>query len=170
MDGPPGQSDLHPPLPAGDAAAVGRLIADTYRAYNLGFASSDQQARLLGPFAFAGSADPDRRADIARAISARWCWWPRRTASSSGCCGEAVGTGRSGGAAEPLRRRSTPPDRDRAAAGGALREGLREDGVAEVKVAATVYAVPFYQALGYRRSTGVRTMGSFQGRGCPTSP
>jgi len=49
-------------------------------------------------------------------------------------------------------------------------KACREDGVVEVKVAATAYAVPFYQTLGYRRSTGVRTMASFDGRGLPYQP
>ena len=43
-------------------------------------------------------------------------------------------------------------------------------GVTVVKVASTLYAVPFYQALGYRRSTGVRSMRSFQGSGLPYQP
>ena len=156
---------------AGDAAAVGRLIADTYRAYNLGFASLDQQARLLGPFAFAGSADPDRGADIARAISA-----PLVLVAEAD--GVLVGVLRGGRRDRPQRAvlQSLFVDgaRHRTGIGRRLVErfekACREDGVAEVKVAATVYAVPFYQALGYRRSTGVRTMGSFQGRGLPYQP
>ena len=38
-------------------------------------------------------------------------------------------------------------------------------GVNIIRVAATLYAVPFYIAMGYRRSTGVRTGWSFDGHG-----
>jgi len=46
----------------------------------------------------------------------------------------------------------------------------RDTGVTRIKVAATLLAVPFYQALGYRRSTGVRTMGSGGTRGLIYQP
>jgi len=41
-----------------DAPAVGRLIAATYREYNLSHADPEEQERLLGPFRHAFSADP----------------------------------------------------------------------------------------------------------------
>ena len=53
-----------------DAASVGRLIASTYSAFNLGFATPDQQASLLGPFRFAESAERAHRAAIAEALGA----------------------------------------------------------------------------------------------------
>ncbi len=37
--------------------------------------------------------------------------------------------------------------------------------VAVVRVVATLYADPFYRAMGYKKSTGVRTGWSFEGRG-----
>jgi GNAT superfamily N-acetyltransferase len=43
-------------------------------------------------------------------------------------------------------------------------------GVTVIRVAATVYGVPFYLALGYRRSTGMRTGTSFEGHGLPIQP
>jgi GNAT superfamily N-acetyltransferase len=48
-------------------------------------------------------------------------------------------------------------------------ESLRQ-GVTVIRVAATLYAVPFYLALGYKRSTGVRTGWSFEGRGLKIQP
>ncbi|HJM89028.1 MAG TPA: hypothetical protein QF624_05300 [Dehalococcoidia bacterium] len=42
-----------------DAVDVGRLIAETFASYNLGFASAEQLPALLGPFAHARSADPE---------------------------------------------------------------------------------------------------------------
>ena len=53
-----------------DAAGVGRLIARTYSAFNLGFALPEQRDGLLGPFRFAESAETARRAAIAEAIGA----------------------------------------------------------------------------------------------------
>ena len=48
-------------------------------------------------------------------------------------------------------------------------ECLRQ-GVTVIRVTATLYAVPFYLAMGYKRSTGVRTGRSFEGRGMKIQP
>jgi hypothetical protein len=53
-----------------DAEPVGLLIAETYRQYNLDFASPEEQQKLLGPFRFAGSAKPSHRDEIARVLRA----------------------------------------------------------------------------------------------------
>ncbi|MCJ7726475.1 MAG: GNAT family N-acetyltransferase [Acidimicrobiia bacterium] len=39
-----------------------------------------------------------------------------------------------------------------------------------LRVASTRYGVPFYQAMGYRRTTGERRLRSFQGEGLPYQP
>jgi GNAT superfamily N-acetyltransferase len=39
-----------------------------------------------------------------------------------------------------------------------------------IRLAATLYAIPFYTALGYKRSTGIRTGWSFNGRGLKYQP
>jgi putative acetyltransferase len=39
-----------------------------------------------------------------------------------------------------------------------------------IRVTATMYAVPFYQAMGYKKSTGARCGRSFDGRGLPVQP
>jgi GNAT superfamily N-acetyltransferase len=44
------------------------------------------------------------------------------------------------------------------------------EGIRLVRLAAKPYAVPFYLMLGYRRSTGIRTGFSFQGRGLIYQP
>lgn len=156
---------------AGDAVAVGRLIADTYRTYNLDFATLDEQARLLGPFALAGSPDPGHRAAVARAIAA-----PLVLVAEVD--GVVAGVLRGGRRDRPQRAVLQSLFVD----GGHHRSGIgrllverfekagRAGGALEIKVAATAYAVAFYQALGYRRSTGVRTMASFEGRGLPYQP
>ncbi len=48
-------------------------------------------------------------------------------------------------------------------------ESLRQ-GVAVIRVASTLYAVPFYLAMGYNRSTGVRPGWSFEGQGLQSQP
>jgi hypothetical protein len=53
-----------------DAEQVGQLIADTYREYNLSFASPADQNKLLGPFQYAASSEQEHRHAIAQVIAA----------------------------------------------------------------------------------------------------
>jgi hypothetical protein len=39
-----------------------------------------------------------------------------------------------------------------------------------ISLAATLYAVPFYEAMGYKKTTGVRNCWSFGGRGLKYQP
>ena len=39
-----------------------------------------------------------------------------------------------------------------------------------MRVAATLYAVPFYLKMGFKRTTGVRSGRSFEGRGLMVQP
>ena len=48
-------------------------------------------------------------------------------------------------------------------------ECVRRD-VTLIRVAATLYAIPFYSALGYRRTTGIRNGWSFEGTGLRYQP
>jgi GNAT superfamily N-acetyltransferase len=43
-------------------------------------------------------------------------------------------------------------------------------GATVIRVAATLYAIPFYTALGYQRTTGVRNGWSFEGTGLKYQP
>ena len=54
------------PYRESDTEEVGRLIAETYARFNLGFADADQRGLLLGPFRHAGSPDPAHRAELRR--------------------------------------------------------------------------------------------------------
>lgn len=154
-----------------DASCVGWLIAHTYSAFNLGFAAPDQQADLLGPFRFADSAEQAHRAAIAEAIGA-----PMVLVAEEG--GAIVGVLRGGRVDERgrtvLQSLFVGADYHRRGIGRRLvqrfEEACREGGVTALKVASTLYAVPFYRALGYRRSTGTRTGRSFQGGGLPYQP
>jgi hypothetical protein len=51
-----------------DAVDVGILIADTYREFNLDFASSNELPLLLGPFQHARSTDEVHRQQVAQMI------------------------------------------------------------------------------------------------------
>jgi GNAT superfamily N-acetyltransferase len=53
---------------------------------------------------------------------------------------------------------------------GCYERQCRRKGSAAIKVQATLYAVPFYLALGYVRSTGMRTMRIFEGARFPYQP
>ena len=45
-----------------------------------------------------------------------------------------------------------------------------KQGVTVIRVAATLFAVPFYTAMEYKRSTGLRVGWSFEGQGLPVQP
>ena len=152
------------PYRESDAESVGRLIADTYSRFNLSFASSEELGKLLGPFRHAWSAEPAHREAIAEVIRPRWSSSRRKTARSSACCAAA----RSGW---------------QACSSGAIAIGTGSGGdwwsnssrsvcaksVTVIRVAATLYAIPFYTAVGYRRTTGVRNGWSFEGTGLQVS-
>jgi len=154
-----------------DAASVGRLIARTYSAFNLGFATPDQQAGLLGPFQFAESTDPAHRAAIARVIEAPMVLVAVEAGAIVGVLrgGRLDGRGRT-----VLQSLFVAAAHQRRGVGRRLVRRFEQAcvarGVAVVKVASTLYAVRFYQAMGYRRSTGVRIGRSFQGSGFPYQP
>jgi putative acetyltransferase len=153
------------PYQESDALAVGRLIAATYRDFNLTFAPPAQQQAFLGPFAQAGSDDPAHQAKIAEVIRATWVFVAERD-------GEIVGVLR--GKPEKLQSLFVRDDCHRLGIGRRLVEqfedGCRQSGARVVKLMATLYAVPFYQAVGYKKTTGVRSMRTFEGEGLPYQP
>ena len=63
-------------------------------------------------------------------------------------------------------------DRKRRAAGWGRRfeQEYIAKGVRVFKLSATLYAVPFYLSVGYKRSTGIRSMHSFEEGGLPYQP
>lgn len=148
-----------------DAASVGRLIADTFREFNLAFAPPAQQAALLGPFQHARSGEEVHRTAIAQAIRAAQVLVAERD-------GEIVGVLR--GRKDKLQSLFVRGDCQRQGIGRQLVErfeqACRAQGSETIYLMATLYAVPFYQALGYKKSTGVRTMRSFTGEGLPYQP
>jgi len=147
------------PYRASDSERVGRLIADTYSEFNLSFASAEQRDRLLGPFKHARSAEQSHQEVIARVISADMVLVAEED-------GEIVGVLR--GRKDRLQSLFVRGDHHRRGIGRDLVErfelACRQQGGSEIRVAATLYAVPFYQALGYKKTTGVRSGRSFEGR------
>lgn len=149
----------------GDATAVGRLIADTYTEFNLGFASPEELKQLLGPFQHAYSNDPVHQEAIARVIRSEMVF-------VAADAGDIAGVLR--GRTDRLASLFVRGDHHRRGIGRRLVEVFeaecRRHGSQVIRVAATEFAVPFYLAMGYRRSTGLRHGHSFEGRGLPVQP
>jgi len=154
-----------------DAAQVGILIVDTYGNYNLSEMTPEQRAAMLmlGPFAFARSSAPEHREAIADAVEAPSVW-------EQG--GEIVGVLRGGRVDHRgrtvLSSLFVSEDCHRQGIGRALVEQFEAEyaaqGVTVFKLSATLYAVPFYLSAGYKKSTGVRSMHSFDEAGLPYQP
>jgi GNAT superfamily N-acetyltransferase len=148
-----------------DAPSVGRLIADTYVKYNLDFLPVEARGPFLGPFRHALSPDRAHQEAIAQVICSEMV-----LVAEDG--GEIVGVlrGRKGRLASLFVR----GDRHRQGIGRRLVERFErvslERDVTVIRVASTLYGVPFYLAMGYVRSTGVRSGHSFEGRGLPYQP
>lgn len=145
--------------------AVGRLIADTYGEFNLAFASPAERALLLGPFQHAYSAEEAHQKAIARVLCSPIAFVAEED-------GEVVGVLR--GRKERLGSLFVRGDRHRQGIGRMLVERFEEEclgqGMRLIRVASSLYAVPFYLAMGYKRSTGVRSGWSFGGTGLKIQP
>lgn len=148
-----------------DAPSVGRLIADTYSHYNLSFLPADARARFLGPFQHARSPDPAHQEAIAAVIHSEMVYVAEAD-------GQVVGVLR--GRRERLASLFVRADHHRHGIGRRLVERFERTSLAcgarVIRVAATLYAVPFYLAMGYKRSTGLRSGWSFEGHGLPIQP
>ncbi len=148
-----------------DAESVGRLIADTYSRFNLSFATPEELGKLLGPFRHAWSAEPAHREAVAQVIRAPLVFVAEED-------GEIVGVLR--GRKERLASLFVRGDHHRRGIGRRLvaqfeQESVRQE-VRVIRVAATLYAIPFYTALGYRKTTGIRNGWSFEGTGLQYQP
>lgn len=148
-----------------DAPAVGRLIAETFRTYNLSHADPEEQERLLGPFRYAFSDDPIHREGIRNILRS-----PMLYVAEDG--DEIVGVLR--GRTNVLASLFVRGDHHGMGIGRKLVEHFerasRAQGVAWIRVAATLVAVPFYQAMGYKKTTGVRPCPTFDGTDLKQQP
>jgi GNAT superfamily N-acetyltransferase len=154
-----------------DASRVGILIADTFHTYNLSELSTKQQEEMLGPFLYARSSDPSHQKAIADAIRAP-------TVLVAEQDGQIAGVLRGG----RLDERGRTVLQSLFVSGSCHRQGIGRKlverfekeyigrGVTVFKLLATLYAVPFYLSMGYRKSTGVRSIHSFEGQGLPSQP
>jgi GNAT superfamily N-acetyltransferase len=148
-----------------DAGSVGRLIADTYSEFNLSFVPSAELDLFLGPFRYARSQEKSHQDSIAQVIRSAMVFVAEDD-------GEIVGILR--GRKVRLASLFVKGDHHRQGIGRSLVERFEleclQQGATVIRVAATLYAVQFYLAMGYKKSTGIRTGWSFEGRGLKIQP
>ncbi len=148
-----------------DAESVGRLIADTYSEFNLSFVSSEELGLFLGPFRYARSKEKAHQESISQVIKSAMVFVAENDR-------EIIGVLR--GRKVRLGSLFVRADHHRQGIGRKLVEHFEQECLREgptvIKVAATLYAVPFYLAMGYKKSTGVRIGWSFDGRGLKIQP
>lgn len=154
-----------------DAEQVGILIAETYGKFNLIEIKPEKRGAMLGPFAFAHSSAPGHRKAISAVIEAPSVWVAQQD-------GEIVGVLR-GGRVDHLGRTVlsslfVSEEHHRQGIGRALVKRFEQvyiaRGVSVFKLSATLYAIPFYLSVGYKKSTGTRSMHSFEEDGLPYQP
>jgi GNAT superfamily N-acetyltransferase len=152
-----------------DSREIGCLIADTYRTFNLSFASVEDQSLMLGPFRHARSQDPAHQVAIAEILQS-----PIFLVAESGAETEDCILGVLRGRPERLASLFVRKDHHHQGIGRRLVECFEAQMVAKkvfvIRVAATIFAVPFYRRMGYQKSTGLRTSWSFDGYGLPIQP
>lgn len=154
-----------------DTAQVAALISDTFGEFNLRDMTAARRVAMLGPFAEAVSSRPAHREAIARAIAAPSVWVAEQDGEIAGVLrgGRTDDRGRT-----VLSSLFVANGRHRQGIGRRLVERFEQEyvarGVSAFRLAATLYAVPFYLSVGYIRSTGVRTGASFGEPGLPYQP
>ena len=148
-----------------DAVKVGRLIADTFREFNLAYASSEEQEKLLGPFRHANSDDEAHQAQITEVIRAPWVL-------VAGDGESIVGVLRG----SPGRLHSLFIRKDYHGRGigrrlmTAFERKVKKAGESKITLQSSLYAVPFYQSLGYKRTTRALCGPCFDGTVFPYQP
>jgi GNAT superfamily N-acetyltransferase len=155
----------------GDSKQVGILIADTFHEFNLSELTTQQQEEMLGPFLYARSLDRSHQRAIAEAIRAP-------TVLVAVLDSRIVGVLRGGRVDERgrtvLQSLFVNGSCHRQGIGRKLVERFEKEytgrGVTVYKLLSTQHAVPFYLAMGYHKSTGVRSIHSFAGQGLPSQP
>jgi GNAT superfamily N-acetyltransferase len=148
-----------------DSVKIGRLIEKTYGEFNLSFASPENRLRMLGPFRHAWSDESVHQEAIAAILES-----PIFLVAEAR--GEIAGILR--GRKERLASLFVRKEFHHHGIGRRLVEvfetEMRRQNVSVIRVASTLYAVPFYSKLGYKKSTGLRTSWSFEGYGIPIQP
>jgi GNAT superfamily N-acetyltransferase len=141
-----------------DSLEIGRLISTTYRTYNLSHADPEEQDRLLGPFRHAFSDDPKHQEAIRSVVRSPMLYVAEVE-------NQIVGVLR--GRPNVLASLFVHGDYHGQGIGRKLVDRFERDsqeqGIEWIRVAATLFAVPFYQAFGYKKTTGIRPCHSFEG-------
>jgi len=148
-----------------DAESVGRLIANTFSQFNLSYASPKDKDLLLGPFRYARSQEKSHQKAIARVIRASMVFVAQDDK-------EIIGVLR--GRKDKLQSLFVRGDYHRQGIGRKLVECFEQECLGQkstvIRVQATLYAVPFYLKMGYKKSTGVRSARIFEGAGFKYQP
>ncbi|MCP4417300.1 MAG: GNAT family N-acetyltransferase [Chloroflexi bacterium] len=148
-----------------DAKNVGELIADTYSEYNLTFMPPEERSSYLGPFQYAKSNEKSHQESIASAIRASIVLVAEKN-------DRIVGILR--GKKDKLQSLFVKETFHRQGIGRRLVKRFEQEcikqGAEAIRIMSTLYAVPFYQAVGYKKSTGIRKMRSFEGEGFEYQP
>ena len=148
-----------------DAEEVGRLIADTYSEFNLSFASPEDRNLMLGPFRHAWSSDASHQKAIVEILRSQMFYVAVNK-------GEIAGILR--GRKERLASLFVRKDFHHQGIGRKLVEHFESESIKQgnsvIRLAATVYAIPFYLKLGYKKSSGLRNGWSFEGHGFTYQP
>ena len=148
-----------------DTQAVGRLIFETYGKINLAFIPAEDRGPYLGPFQHAYSSDPEHQKEIAGLIDAPIVYVAKQD-------GKIVGVLR--GSPGRLHSLFVDQTQHQKGIGRKLHDRFeaqcREAGAEKITLASTLFAVPFYQKIGYKKSTGVRRGSSFNGEGFKWQP
>jgi GNAT superfamily N-acetyltransferase len=148
-----------------DAREVGQLIADTFSDFNLSFASAEERGLFLGPFQYARSSELAHQEAIIQAIRASMVYVAEDD-------GEIVGVLR--GRKDKLQSLFVKGNYHRQGTGRRLVECFEQECLRQastvIRVQATLYAVPFYIRMGYKRTTGIRSCRIFEGAGFKYQP
>ena len=148
-----------------DAEIVGKLIADTYSKFNLTFVPPEELGLFLGPFRHAGSRDQAHQKAIANVIRSEMVFVAEVDGSIAGVLRGRIDRVASLFVSGEWQRRGI---------GRRLLERFEKECLKQragvIRVASTLAGVPFYLAMGFKKSTGIRTGWSFEGRGLKVQP
>ncbi len=148
-----------------DAAEVGLLIRNTYSKFNLDFLEPDELPAFLGPFSFAGDRIPAHQQAIHEMIQSQFVYLAEEDGVIAGVLRGRMDRLGSLFVGSAYQGRGI----GRSLVDSFEREVRRNQGTV-IRVASSLYAVPFYLKMGYKKSTGIRNSWSFQGYGLPIQP
>jgi GNAT superfamily N-acetyltransferase len=141
-----------------DSVETGILIADMYWKYNLGHIADEEKEKYLGGFFYCRSSDEKDMERIEELIKAPYVYIAVVSGRIAGVLRGSLGR---------LHSLFVHEDFHRNGIGGRLVRKFEEvnisNRVMKITLAASLYAVPFYEAVGYKRSTGIRRSNSFGG-------